>query len=468
VVFVLITLFIDMLGMGLVIPILPRLVQSLLGDGIGEASFVFGLLVAIYALMQFFCAPVLGALSDRFGRRPVILLALAGLGFDYVLLSFAPTIWWLVVGRIAAGVFGATVTPAGAYIADVSPPEKRAANFGLIGIAFGLGFIAGPALGGLLGETNLRLPFMVCAGLTFFNFLFGLLVMPESLKPENRRALDWTQMNPVGALRAVWRYRGVAAMVPVFVAAQLAQQGLQSVWVPYTTYRYNWSVGQVGASLAVVGLLFAFSQGALVRPMVSRFGEMRTLMGALVVAVLGMLLFGLASQGWMMYAVTALYCVGLGLLNPSVQGRMSRSVPANAQGLLQGAMASVMTATAVAGPPLANGLFALAISPQAPVTLPGAPFFLGSLLCLAALWLAVRQFARDRSQMVTQEREDQVRQLRQRFVREVRIEDQVLRRGDLVVRGELGRRSADGVHQADRQQHARLNSGSQVLDVDVA
>src|ERR1700680_5030107 len=186
-----------MLGMGLVIPILPRLVQSLLGDGIGEASVVFGLLIAVYSLMQFFCAPILGALSDRFGRRPVILLALAGLGFDYVLLTVAPTIWWLVVARIVAGIFGATFTPAGAYIADVSPPEKRAANFGLIGVAFGLGFIAGPALGGLLGETNLRLPFVVCAGLTFVNFLFGLLVVPESLRPENRRAINWTQMNPL-------------------------------------------------------------------------------------------------------------------------------------------------------------------------------------------------------------------------------------------------------------------------------
>src|SRR5579859_6835645 len=211
VVFVLITLFIDILGMGLVIPILPRLVQSMLGGAISDASFVFGLLVAIYSIMQFFCAPILGALSDRFGRRPVILLALAGLGFDYVLLSVAPTIWWLVLGRIVAGVFGATFTPAGAYIADVSPPEKRAANFGLIGVAFGLGFIAGPALGGLLGETNLRLPFMVCAGLTFANFLFGLLVMPESLKPENRRAINLAQLNPLGAFQAVWKYRGVAA-----------------------------------------------------------------------------------------------------------------------------------------------------------------------------------------------------------------------------------------------------------------
>ncbi|MBV9172136.1 MAG: MFS transporter, partial [Chloroflexi bacterium] len=323
-----------------------------------------------------------------------------GLGFDYVLLSLAPSIWWLVVGRIVAGMFGATFTPVGAYIADVSPPEKRAANFGLIGVAFGLGFIAGPALGGLLGATNLRLPFMVCAGLTFFNFLFGLLVMPESLRRENRRPIDIRQMNPVGALAALWRYRGVATLVPVFAAAQLAQQGLQSVWVPYTTYRYGWGVAEVGASLAVVGLLMAFSQGALVRPVVGRFGEIRTLMGALVVATASMLLFGLSTEGWMIYAITAMYCGALGLLGPSVQGVMSRSVSANEQGLLQGAMASIMTGTAIVGPLLANGLFAVAISPRAPLVVPGAPFFLGSVLCLAALGLAVRTQVRQRRSTV--------------------------------------------------------------------
>src|SRR4051794_4017415 len=209
VVFILITLFVDMLGAGLVMPIIPKLVEQLLGTGaVAEASFVYGLLVAIYAVMQFCAAPLLGALSDRFGRRPVILLALVGLGFDYILLSIAPSIGWLVLGRIVAGLFGATYTSASAYIADVSPPEKRAANFGLIGVAFGLGFIAGPLLGGLLGQANLRLPFVVCAALTFCNFLFGLLVMPESLKPENRRPIDWRQANPAGALRAVWHYKG--------------------------------------------------------------------------------------------------------------------------------------------------------------------------------------------------------------------------------------------------------------------
>ncbi len=393
VVFVLITLFIDVLGIGLVIPILPKLVQSLLGGAVVEASFVYGLLVSLYAIMQFFCAPILGGLSDRFGRRPVILLALVGLGCDYVLLSFAPSIWWLVLGRIIAGGFGATYTPAAAYIADVSPPEKRAANFGLMGVAFGLGFVAGPALGGLLGETNLHLPFMVCAGLTFLNFLFGLLVMPESLRPENRRALRISQMNPVGALRAVWSYPSVGMVLPVFAAAQLAQQGLQTVWVPYTTYRYGWGVAGVGLSLAIVGLLSALSQGALVGPMVGRFGERKTLLGSLGVAVVGMLLFGLASEGWMMYAVTALYCLGLGLLNPSVQGLMSRAVPANEQGLLQGAMTSVMTAAAIAGPLVANGSFAWFISPGAPLNLPGAPFFVGSALCAVALWFARRATA---------------------------------------------------------------------------
>jgi DHA1 family tetracycline resistance protein-like MFS transporter len=394
VVFVLVTLFIDVLGMGLVIPILPQLVQSLLGGESSQASLVYGLLVALYAVMQFFCAPVLGGLSDRFGRRPVILLALCGLAVDYVLLTLAPNIWWLVLGRIVAGACGATFTPAGAYIADVSPPEKRAANFGLLGVAFGLGFIAGPALGGVLGASNLRLPFMVCAGLTFLNFLFGLLVMPESLKPENRRSLDVRQMNPLGALRAVWRYRGVAAIVPVFVAAQLAQQGLQTVWVPYTTYRYGWDVAGVGLSLAIVGLLSAISQGVLVRPVVARYGEQRTLLVSLVVSVVAMALFGLAYEGWMMYAVTGIYCLGLGLLGPAVQGLMSRVVPADEQGLLQGAITSVMTGAAILGPLLANGSFALFISPDAPVTLPGAPFFLNSALCLVAVWFAWRATAR--------------------------------------------------------------------------
>jgi MFS transporter, DHA1 family, tetracycline resistance protein len=393
VVFVLITLFIDVLGMGLVIPILPKLVQNLVGGEIGQASFIFGLLVSIYSVMQFLCAPFLGALSDRFGRRPVILLALSGLAVDYVLLSLAPTIWWLVLGRVVAGVFGATFTPIGAYIADVSPPDKRAANFGLIGVAFGLGFIAGPALGGLLGQSDLRLPFEVCAGLTFLNLLFGVLVMPESLKPEHRRAIDWKQTNPIGALSAVWRYRGVAAMIPVFVAAQLAQQGLQSVWVQYTTFRYGWSVADVGLSLAIVGVLFMVTQGALLRPMIARFGELGTLRSALLIAVVGMALFGLASQGWMMYAVTALYCLGLGLLGPAVQAVMSRAVPPTHQGLLQGATTSVMTASAIVGPPIASGLFSLFISAQAPVQVPGAPFYFGAVLCLAALLLARRQSA---------------------------------------------------------------------------
>jgi DHA1 family tetracycline resistance protein-like MFS transporter len=390
VLFILITLFIDSLGFGLVIPIVPKLVERLLGGAISEASFAVGFLTALYAVMQLFFAPVLGALSDRIGRRPVILLALAGLGCDYVLLSVAPNIWWLAAGRIIAGIGGATFTPAGAYIADVSPPEKRAANFGLIGVAFGLGFIAGPALGGLLGEGNLRLPFIVAAGLSFANVLFGLIVLPESLKPENRRPIVLAQANPLGALQAVWGYPSVAALIPVSVATGLAQMGLQSVWVLYTTYRYAWSVADVGVSLAIVGLLFAAVQGGLVRPIVARFGEARTLTGGLAMSLVCFILFGLATEGWMMYAVTAGYCFGLGVVGPAMQGLMSRSVPPDEQGLLQGALGSVNTAATIVGPLLATSLFGYFVGSTAPVVLPGAPFFMGGVLFLVSLVLALR------------------------------------------------------------------------------
>jgi MFS transporter, DHA1 family, tetracycline resistance protein len=388
--FILITLFIDSLGFGLVIPILPKLVERLIGGDISDASFAVGALTALYAVMQFFAAPVLGSLSDRYGRRPILLLSLGSLGLDYVLLAFAPTIWWLVVGRIIAGIGGATFTPAGAYIADVSPPEKRAANFGLVGVAFGLGFIAGPALGGLLGEGNLRLPFVVAALLSLTNFLFGLFVLPESLARENRRPFNLAQANPLGALLAIWRYAGVAALLPVAVATGLAQMGLQSVWVLYTTYRYSWSVSDVGISLAIVGLLFAIAQGALVRPIVARFGEARTLVGGLLIATISFILFGLATEGWMMYTVTAFYCLGLGLSGPAMQGLMSRVVPPDEQGLLQGAMASVNTGATIVGPLLATSLFGYFVGPTAPFVLPGAPFFMGGLLFLASLAVALR------------------------------------------------------------------------------
>lgn len=388
--FILVTLFIDSLGFGLVIPILPKLVERLVGGGISDASFVVGALTALYAVMQLFAAPVLGGLSDRYGRRPVLLLALGSLGLDYVLLSLAPNVWWLVVGRIIAGIGGATFTPAGAYIADVSPPEKRAANFGMVGVAFGLGFIAGPALGGLLGEGSLRLPFVVAAGLSAANFLFGLLVLPESLAPQNRRPFVLSQANPLGALRAVGRYGGVAALLPISIATALAQMGLQSVWVLYTTYRYAWSVSDVGISLAIVGLLFAVAQGALVRPVVARVGEARTLVVGLLVATISFFLFGLATQGWMMYAVTAVYCLGLGLCGPAMQGLMSRAVPPSEQGLLQGALASVNTSATIAGPLLATSLFGYFVSPAAPAPLPGAPFFAGGVLFLLSLAFALR------------------------------------------------------------------------------
>jgi MFS transporter, DHA1 family, tetracycline resistance protein len=386
-----VTLLIDMLGLGLIAPILPKLIESMVGGDIADASLLYGLLLSLYALMQFLCAPALGALSDRFGRRPVILLALFGLGCDYVLLYYAPNLWWVALGRMIGGAVGASYSPASAYIADISPPEQRAKNFGLIGVAFGLGFILGPALGGLLGASDVRLPFLVAAGLAFANFLFGLFVLQESLKPELRRPIVLAQASPVGALQAIWSYRVVSALLPVYLTASLAQQGLQAVWVPYTGYRFDWGAAEVGLSLAVVGLLFAVSQGVLVGPVVARFGEMRSLIGGLVVGLIGFVGFGLASEGWLMYVVTAVYFAGFGVLHPAARSLISGAVPADEQGLLQGALTSGVTLTAIVGPPLATGVFAFFISPNAPLIVPGAPFFVGSLLFGVGLVLALRQ-----------------------------------------------------------------------------
>jgi DHA1 family tetracycline resistance protein-like MFS transporter len=386
-----VTLLIDMLGFGLIAPTLPTLVDSLVGGAVADASILYGLLLSLYALMQLLCAPALGVLSDRFGRRPVILLALFGLGCDYVLLYFAPNLWWVALGRVIGGAVGASYSPASAYIADISPPEQRARNFGLIGVAFGLGFIVGPALGGLLGASDVRLPFLVAAGLAFVNFLFGLFVLPESLRHERRRPIVLAQAKPVGALQAVWRYRAVSALLPVYLVASLAQQGLQAVWVPYTTYRYQWGSAEVGWSLAVVGLLFAVAQGVLVGPVVARFGEMRSLVGGLVIGLVGFVGFGLATEGWLMYVVTAVYFAGFGVLHPAARSLISGGVPDNEQGLLQGALTSGVTLTAVVGPPLATGVFASFIGPHAPLVVPGAPFFVGSVLFGVGLLLAVRQ-----------------------------------------------------------------------------
>jgi DHA1 family tetracycline resistance protein-like MFS transporter len=385
--FIFVTLALDILGIGLIIPILPRLVEQFEGGDITRASTSVGFLASLYALMQFLFAPVLGSLSDRLGRRPVILVSLLGSGLDYFLLAFAPNLSWFYVGRMIAGITSANFAAATAYIADISPPEKRAANFGLIGAAFGLGFVLGPALGGLLGDVGLRVPFLVAGGLTLLNFLYGVAVLPESLAPENRRPYSWGRANPVGSLLALRRYPMVVRLAGTYFVFYLAHQVLPATWVLYTSYRYHWSVGATGASLAVVGLMAAIVQGGLTRVIVARLGEHKTALVGLFIGALSYAGYGLATEGWMIYAML----VGgslTGITSPSLQGLISRNVGADEQGSVQGALASLASVAGVIGPPIATGLFGYFISTNAPAHFPGAAFFFSAALMLVAMVLA--------------------------------------------------------------------------------
>jgi len=393
--FIFVTLALDILGIGLIIPILPRLIESFEGGSVTAASHTFGLLASLYSLMQFLCAPVLGSLSDRFGRRPVILASLFGSGLDYFLLAFAPNLAWFFVGRIISGVTGANFAAATAYIADISPPEKRAANFGLIGAAFGLGFIAGPALGGLLGNVGLRVPFMVAGGLTLLNWLYGWLVLPESLGTANRRAFCWLRANPIGSLLDLRRYPMVFGLTGTFFLVNLAHQALPSTWVLYTGYRYHWTVGQTGASLAIVGLMAAIVQGGLTRFIVPHLGEEKAATLGLSIAALSYVGYGLATQEWMIYAILIAGSFG-GITGPAIQGLISRGVGANEQGGVQGSLTSLASVAGIIGPPIATGLFGHFIGSTAAIHLPGVAFFFSSVLVMAAMLLALRSFRKKR------------------------------------------------------------------------
>lgn len=394
IVFILITLFLDILGLGIVIPILPELIKTFVGGSSVLAARYFGLIAAVYALMQFFFAPLLGALSDRFGRRPVLLVSLFGLGVDYLILSVAPNLGWLVVGRIVAGIAGASITTANAYIADISTPETRAQNFGLVGVAFGLGFIFGPALGGILGGINIRLPFAASAVLVLLNWLYGFFVLPESLSKEHRSGFSWRKANPSGSFSQLGAYPLVAGLATVFVLVSLAQRGLETVWVLYTGYRFGWGEQANGLTLGLVGVMAVLVQGLLIRPVLARLGERRTILVGLVFSTLTFLFYGLASQGWMMVAVIVAGSLG-GVAGPAVQGLVAGSVPPDAQGKVQGALTSLISLSSIFAPLIfTTGLFSFFTSSAAPFKLPGAPFFLGSTLLLAGLVVTARLFKR--------------------------------------------------------------------------
>jgi len=387
--FIFITLLLDVIGLGIIIPVLPTLITELIGGTISQAARYGGWLLFAYAVVQFIFAPVLGGLSDRFGRRPVLLGSLLGFGIDYVFLAFAPTIFWLFIGRIIAGVFGASMTTGAAYIADISPPEKRAQNFGLIGAAFGVGFMVGPVIGGILGEYGSRIPFLAAAGLTFLNLLYGYFILPESLSKDRRRKFEWHRANPFGSLKQFKRYPAITGLILVMFFIYTAAHATQSTWTYYTMEKFQWSESAVGYSLGFVGLMVGLVQGVLIRVLIPKIGQKNAVYVGLAFYAVGFALFAFANQGWMMYVFMIPYALG-GFAGPSLQGIITTRVPPNEQGELQGGITSLASFTSIFGPPLMTGLFAYFTTPELNIYFPGAPFLLGTVLTIIAIILARR------------------------------------------------------------------------------
>jgi DHA1 family tetracycline resistance protein-like MFS transporter len=386
--FIFVTILIDVIGIGIIIPVLPSLIESLHGEGLSEAARIGGWLIFSYAFMQFFFAPILGVLSDKYGRRPIILMALFGLGVDYIFHAFAPTIGWLFVGRILAGITGASFTVATAYIADVSTPEKKAQNFGLVGAAFGLGFIVGPVIGGVAAQWGIQAPFLIAAGLSLLNFVYGYFVLPESLKPENRiTQIEWRKANPIGSLRKLKAFPIVLSFLVPFFFIYIAGHAVQSTWSFYTMYRFEWNEATVGYSLAVVGLVVAIIQGGLIRVFVKYLGQRKTILFGMVFWITGLFLFASATKSWLMFAYILPYCLG-GVAGPTLQGMMSNLVPANMQGQLQGALTSLVSLTSIIGPPLMTYVFFVFTGDTPLFDFPGAPFALGGIIMLISLAIA--------------------------------------------------------------------------------
>ena len=388
VIFIFITILLDTLALGIIIPILPKLVESFVDNDTANAARIFGLFGTAWAAMQFFFSPVLGALSDRFGRRPVMLLSNFGLALDYVLMALAPSLSWLFIGRLISGITTASISTAFAYIADITAPERRAAVFGKIGVAFGAGFILGPALGGLLGDFDPRLPFWAAAALSFANTLYGLLILPESLPKERRSPWRWKRANPVGALHLLASDRVLAGLSVANFFAQLAHVVLPSVFVLYAGYRYGWDAKTVGLAMALVGICSMVVQGAAIGPIVQQFGEWRALFLGLTCGAAGFFVYGIAPSG-------LLFCLGIplmslwGVAGAAAQALATRQVTPEQQGQLQGATSSVVGIAQLIGPFLFTLTFAYFIGPQAPLTLPGAPFLLAAAMLLFASAVSV-------------------------------------------------------------------------------
>jgi len=387
--FIFITIVIDMMTFGIAMPVLPRLIEDFRHGDTQQAAHIYGVLTAIWALMQFIASPIQGALSDRFGRRPVILASNFGLAFQFVILAVAPNLAWVFVGRALSGVTSSSIATANAYIADVTPPELRAQRYGLMGMAFGIGFIMGPAIGGLLGEHDPRLPFWVAAACSFLNACYGIFVLPESLAPENRAAFSWRRANPVGSLDLLRMYPALLSLSGVQFLYVFSQSVFPSVLVLYLGYRYHWGAGQIGLTFALVGLLSVLGQGLLIRPALRRWGERNVLLAGLAAGVVSFSLSGWAPQGFIFLAAIPITSVWQ-WAQPANQALMTSYVLPHQQGRLQGAIASLGGISAFIGPLAFTALFAHFIAPERAAVLPGAPFYLAAALMVAAFAAAWR------------------------------------------------------------------------------
>lgn len=414
--FIFVTLVLAVIGFGLLIPVLPALIVQFKGGDIASGSHTYGVIISCYALMQFICSPILGSMSDRYGRRPIILIATAGSAIDYFIMANAPTLTWFFAARIIAGATAGVLSTANAYIADVTPPEKRAQSFGLLGAAFGIGFIIGPVLGGILGSYDIHLPFFVAGACATANWLYGYFALPESLKPENRREFSWKRANPIGALYALKRLPAVLGLAECYFIMMLAQTMLQSTWALYTGHRYNWGPLAIGLSLMATGVLTGLVQATLVKRLVPKMGETKAVLIGFSASIFSQVCYGLAGQGWMIYVIMIVgSCAGIA--GPALQSYITKHVPPNEQGAVQGVYSGLASLAGIPGPFLGTWSFGWAVAADPTLHLPwvlaifdrpanwlllhliphhpGTPFFIGAGITLLALFLAVRTFRKD-------------------------------------------------------------------------
>ena len=394
--FIFITVLLDVIGWGIIIPVIPNLIKELINGDISEAAKYGGWLTFAYAITQFIFAPVIGNLSDKYGRRPVLLTSLFAFSLDFLLLAFAPTITWLFIGRILSGITGASFTTASAYIADVSTHENRAKNFGLMGAAFGLGFIIGPVLGGLLGQFGTRIPFIAAAILCMLNFLYGYFILPESLDKDKRRPFELKRANPIGAFLHLKKYPNLIGLVLAIFVLYVGSHAVQSNWNYFTMYQFNWTEKMVGISLGVIGLLVGIVQGGLIRWINPKIGNVKSIYFGLALYTIGMFLFAFATESWMMFVFLIPYCLG-GIAGPALQAVVSEQVPPSEQGEIQGTLTSLMSASSIVGPPMMASVFYYFTHDEAPFLFPGAPFVLGGILMLISTILAFRTLKKNHS-----------------------------------------------------------------------